>query len=50
MRRCVVINNNGRINYYVRVVDVKTIIGRDNHENVPIKIYHIKVTGALTFC
>lgn len=35
MRRCVVINNNCRINYCVRASDVKTITRRDSHENVP---------------
>lgn len=42
-RRCVVINNNGRVNYCVRAGDVRTITGHDSHEN-----RSIKVTGAIT--
>lgn len=34
MKCFVVINNNGRVNYCVRVGDVRTIIGRDSYENV----------------
>lgn len=33
-RRCVVINNNGTVNYCVRLGDVRTITGHDSHENV----------------
>lgn len=35
-RCCVVINNNGTVNYCVRASDVRTITGCDSHENIEI--------------